>query len=334
LKENNPNLIIAHFWHIPWPNPEAFQTFPWKEELLEGLLGNDLLGFQLRYHCQNFLDTVHRTIEAKVDYERFEIVRGGKTTVVRPFPISIDFDDHEARAADPMVEREMDRWGQQLGLSGEALGIGIDRIDYTKGLVERFRALERFLEKHPDYRENFVFVQIGVPSRMHVAQYKLVDDEIDSLVEEINWRWSTDSWRPIVYLKQQHSSLQMMALHRLADFCIVSSLDDGMNLVAKEFVASRFDGDGALILSRFTGAARELTSAVLVNPFAVDEVADAIHLTVQMPEDECRKRMQKMRTVVEENNVYRWAGKLLSALLKFEFPENSRPEVELMAHAL
>jgi trehalose 6-phosphate synthase len=219
-------------------------------------------------------------------------------------------------------------------LSGEALGIGIDRIDYTKGLLERFRALNRFLEKHPDYRENFVFVQIGVPSRMHVAQYKLVDDEIDSLIEEINWRWSTDSWRPIVYLKQQHSSLQMMALHRLADFCIVSSLDDGMNLVAKEFVASRFDGDGALILSRFTGAARELTSAVLVNPFAVDEVADAIHLTLQMPEDERRKRMQKMRTVVEENNVYRWAGKLLSALLKFEFPENSRTEVELMSHAL
>ncbi len=330
LKADNPsNLIVAQFWHIPWPNAEVFQTFPWKEELLDGLLGNDLLGFHLRFHCQNFLATVDRTLEAKADYERFEVTRGGKVTVVRPFPISIDFDEHEVISRSQAVEQEMERWRQQLGLSGEAVGVGIDRLDYTKGIPERLRALDHFLEKYPAYREHLVFVQIGVPSRMHVAKYKLLSDQIDSLVEEINWKWSTDSWRPIVLLKRQHSPVEMMALHRLANFCMVSSLDDGMNLVAKEYVASRFDEDGMLVLSRFTGAARELNSALLVNPYALDEVAEAIHQALEMPPEERHKRMQRMRTAVAENNIYRWAGKFLSTLLKFEFPESPQPEMLL-----
>jgi alpha,alpha-trehalose-phosphate synthase [UDP-forming] len=322
LKERNQgNLILAHFWHIPWPNPEAFQTFPWKEELIDSLLGNDLLGFHLRYHCKNFLDCVDRTLEAKVDYERFEVTRGGKVTVVRPFPISIDFEAHDAEARSVEVTREMDRLTMQLGLAGEAIGIGIDRIDYTKGIPERLRAVDRLLELRPALRERLVFVQVGVPSRTHVKAYQLLDDEVDQLVEEINWRWSTDSWRPIIFLKQQFNATQMMALHRLARFCIVNSLDDGMNLVSKEFVASRFDDDGVLILSRFTGAARELTDAVLVNPFAIDEMADALRIALEMPDEERRKRMQKLRAIVAENNIYRWAGKYLSTLLKFEFPE-------------
>jgi trehalose 6-phosphate synthase len=328
VKEMGRNLIVAQFWHIPWPTPEVFQTFPWKEELLEGMLGNDLLGFHLRYHCQNFLATVDRTLEAKVDYERFEITRGGKVTVVRPFPISIDFDEHERDAGRPGIDDQMERWRRQLRLGDEKIGIGIDRIDYTKGIPERFRALDCFLERYPDSRERLTFVQIGVPSRTHVKQYQLLDDEIDGLVREINWKWSTDSWKPIHYLKEHHGPTEMMALHRLADFCLVSSLDDGMNLVAKEFVASRFDEDGVLILSRFTGAARELTSAVQVNPFAVDQVAEAIHQALEMPEEERRRRMQRMRTVVSENNIYRWAGKVLSALLKFEFPENGARTLE------
>jgi trehalose 6-phosphate synthase len=325
LKERNPKLIVAQFWHIPWPNPEVFQVFPWKEELLDGLLGNDLLGFHLRYHCQNFLDTVHRTIEAKVDYERLDITRGGKATVVRPFPIGIDHDGHAAAAKSPAVQEAMDRWRQQLRLNGGFVGIGIDRIDYTKGIPERLRALDRLLETHSEYRQRMVFVQIGVPSRIHIRQYQELDVEVQGLVESINWKWSTESWRPIVLLKDQFGSLDMMALHRLADFCIVSSLDDGMNLVAKEFVASRTDEDGMLVLSRFTGAARELTHAVLVNPFAVDEVAEAIHQALTMPADERRKRMQKMRESVAENNIYRWAGKFLSALLKFEVSDNEIP---------
>ena len=321
LKDSDANLIVAHFWHIPWPNPMIFETFPWKEELLNGLLGNDLLGFHLRSHCMNFLHTVDRTLEAKVDYERFEVIRGGKTTIVRPFPISIDFDGHSAAAASLAVDCEMEHWRKLLDLGDQLVGCGIDRIDYTKGIPERLRGLDLFLEENPEYRERLIFVQIGVPSRTHVRQYQLLDDEIDRLVERINWRWSTDAWRPVVYLKQQHSPVQMMALHRLARFCVVSSLDDGMNLVAKEFVGSRVDGDGSLILSRFAGASRELTSALLVNPFSVQEMVTAYRQALEMPEEERRKRMQKMRTAVADNNVYRWAGKLLSALLQFEFPE-------------
>ena len=323
LKEANTNLVVAHFWHIPWPGPQAFQTFPWKEELLDGLLGNDLLGFHLRAHCLNFLETVERTLEAKVDYERFEVVRGGKSTVVRAFPISIDFDAHQREADGDAVGREAERWQHQLGLTEEFLGIGIDRIDYTKGIPERLRALDRFLETNPDYRGRLVFVQIGVPSRTHVPAYQYLDDEIDQLVDDINWRWGFENWRPVIYLKRQFGPPEMMALHRLAHFCIVSSLDDGMNLVAKEFVASRTDGDGVLILSQFTGASRELTGALLVNPFAADEMSDAIRQALAMPEEERRRRMAKMREAVAENNVYRWAGKLLSALTKFEFPEAS-----------
>jgi trehalose 6-phosphate synthase len=203
------------------------------------------------------------------------------------------------------------------------LGIGIERMDYTKGIPERLRALDEFLEKYPDYRQRLVFVQIGVPSRSHIPHYKYLDDEVDRLVEEINWKWSSNSWFPIVMLKRHFGPREMMALHRLSHFCIVSSLHDGMNLVAKEYVSSRFDEDGVLILSQFTGAARELTDALLVNPYNVEEMADAIRLALEMPEAERRRRMQKMRTAVADNNIYRWAGKAVSALLRFDFPETN-----------
>jgi trehalose 6-phosphate synthase len=333
LKQSRPNLVVAQFWHIPWPNPEVFQVLPWKEELLDGLLGNDLLGFHLRHHCRNFLDTVDRTVEARVDYERFEVTRGGKTTLVRPFPISIDFEAHSDTAAYPEVESEMDRLRKRHNLADKVVGIGIDRIDYIKGIPERLRAIDHFLEQFPDYHERFVFIQVGVPNRTHVRQYQILDDEIDALVEDLNWKWSTDTWQPIIYLKRRHSQVEMMALHRLAQFCMVTSLDDGMNLVAKEFTASRFDEDGVLILSRFTGASRELTNAVLVNPFDQDEVAGAVLQAIEMPEEERRRRMRKMREVVAENNVYRWAGKILSTLMKIEPSENAAAAAEYSLQA-
>lgn len=331
LKDAGNNFIVAQFWHIPWPNEETFSTFPWKEELLDGLLGNDLLGFHLRSHCQYFLNLVDRSLEAKIDHENGEIIRGGKSTLVRPFPISIDAEGHGVAARSEAVERLMQRWRQQAGIGDERVGIGIDRIDYTKGIPERLRAIDLFLEKNPQYREHFVFVQVGVPSRVQVRAYRLLDDEIDGLVEEINWKWSTDDWNPIRYFKHSFNQLELMALHRLADFCIVSSLHDGMNLVAKEFVASRFDEDGVLILSQFTGAAREQKDALLINPFAIEEMADAIRGALEMPEDERRRRMQRMRAVVASNNIFRWAGKIISALLKFDFPEDVRNEADMMA---
>ncbi len=321
LKDRREDLIVAQFWHIPWPNAETFRVFPWKEELLEGLLGNDLLGFHLRYHCQNFLETVERTIEARIDRETSEVIRGGKSTLIRPFPISIDFERHQVLAASADVERQMQQFRKMLNLEGKVLGVGIERIDYTKGIPERIRAIDALLEENPGYREKLVFVQVGVPSRQHVPQYQAIDNEIDRLIERVNWRWSTGRWRPVVYLKRHFGPVEMMALHQLANFCIVSSLHDGMNLVAKEFVASRLDQEGVLLLSWFTGSSRELADAVQFNPFAIDELKNAIVTALEMDAGEQKRRMQRMQATVMENNVYRWAGKILSTLLKIDTPE-------------
>ena len=322
LKERNANLIVAQFWHIPWPNPEVLRGFPWKEELLDGLLGNDLLGFHLRFHCQNFLDTVDRMLEAKIDRERYEITRGGKSTSVRAFPISIDFERHSRTAQSAATEQYMADWRRSLGLQDQRVGLGIDRIDYTKGICERLRALDRFLTKYPEYQGRLIFVQVAVPSRSEIPEYRKLEEELEAMVKQINRkyrRWPSRSWRPILFLKRHYPQERLTALHRLAHFCMVSSLHDGMNLVAKEYVASRFDEDGVLILSDFAGASRELTDAIVVNPFSEEESVEAIRQALEMPEDERRKRMRKLRVVVAENNIYRWAGKIISALLKFEF---------------
>jgi trehalose 6-phosphate synthase len=319
IKERNPNIIVAQFWHIPWPNPEAFRICPWQGDILDGLLGNDLLGFHVRYHCNNFLDTVDRAIEARSDRERYEVIRGGKRTAVRAFPISVDFEAISSEAQSDEVASEIERLRTELGLNDELIGIGIDRFDYTKGIPDRLRAIDRFFERYPEYKGKVVFIQAGVPSRVHIPAYKQINDEIDSLVEEVNWKYGAWHWKPIIYIKENLPPLTLMALRRMADFCIVSSLHDGMNLVAKEFVASRFDEDGVLILSSFTGAARELTDALLVNPYATDLLTKAIKDALEMPQAEKQKRMRKMREVVKENNIYKWAADIISELVKFEF---------------
>lgn len=321
VKDRNPNIIVAQFWHIPWPNPEAFRLCPWQEEILRGLLGNDLLGFHIRYHCNNFLDTVERAIEARVDRERYEVTCGGKRTAVRPFPISVDFDKISEEAQKEDVANEMERLKNTWGLGDEMIGIGTDRLDYTKGIPDRFRAIDRLLERNPQYQRRMVFIQAGVPSRIQIGAYRRLKEEVDSLVEEVNWKYAVGRWKPIITLMEHESSLTLNALRRLASFCIVSSLHDGMNLVAKEFVASRFDEDGVLILSPFTGAARELTDALLVNPYAIDHFAEGIKTALEMPKAERQKRMRKMREVVRENNIYKWAADIISELVKFEFGE-------------
>jgi len=300
----------------------VFRAFPWGEELLDGLLGNDLLGFHIRLHCQNFLDLVDRTIEAKVDRERWDVTRGGRNTLVRAFPISIDFTAHDLHARGDAVQKEMDAWRHRLRLGERLLGAGIERLDYTKGIPDRLRALDYLFETRPEWRGRFLFVQVAVPSRSHLPSYQAVEDEVDRLVEQLNWKWGNGTWKPVILLKQHHNLVQMAALHRLTRFFIVNSLHDGMNLVAKEYVASRFDEDGVLVLSRFTGAQRELPDALSVNPFALHETADAIHQALTMPESERQRRMRRMRERVAYNNVYRWAGKILSNLLKFDLPES------------
>lgn len=334
LRNARSNLVIAQFWHIPWPNREVFRAFPWHAELLDGLLGNDLLGFHLPHHCQNFLQTVDCSIEARVDPAGSEIYRGAHSTLVRPFPIGIDFDEHADLAESDQVAAQMRRWRKELSLSGKLLGIGIDRLDYTKGIPERLRFLDRLLERNPGYRGKLVFVQIAVPSRSTLPAYRQIEGEVESLAAQINLRWGTAFWRPVILLKRHYTGPEMIALHRLAHFCVITSLHDGMNLVGKEFVASRVDDDGVLILSEFTGAARELKEALQINPFSIEEGAEAYRAALQMHPDERRRRMQRMRETVEQNNVYRWAGKFLSELAKMQFPETIEQQYPIHAASL
>ncbi|HMF79444.1 MAG TPA: trehalose-6-phosphate synthase [Bryobacteraceae bacterium] len=314
LRNANPNLVIAQFWHIPWPNREVFRIFPWQEEMLDGLLGNDLLGFHLPEHCQNFTESA-RSIETGFDEEGGAVVcRGGHSTSVQPFPIGIDVEEHVAVAQSEAVASYEGKWRKRLSLDGKLLGIGIDRLDYTKGIPERLRFLDRFLETHREHRGKLVYLQVAVPSRSTLPAYRQIAEEIERLTTRINKRWQTLFWKPIVLLKQHFTLPEMIALHRLASFCVVSSLHDGMNLVAKEFVASRADEDGVLILSKFAGADRELKDALHINPFSIEEGARAYESALQMPREERRRRMRKLRQAVEENDVYRWALDFLSEL--------------------
>ena len=328
IKQRRPDARVAIFWHIPWPNSEAFRICPWQRELLDGLLGADLIGFHIQAHCNNFLETVDRTLESRIDWERFAVTRNGHHTMVHPFPISVAFEPPASTepAADlPHLERAA--LLQQLGVRATFMGIGVDRIDYTKGILERFRGIELFLEKCPAYKNEFTFVQIGSPSRTTIPRY---DDLMKAVIEEadrINHRFQTATWRPIVLLTRQHSHAEILPYYRTADLCLVTSLHDGMNLVAKEFVASRHDDQGVLILSRFAGASHELADAVVVNPYDVEELAHSIHLALEMSPEERRIRMQRMRATVKERNIYRWAGSLIGELCAIETPSISRKPI-------
>ncbi len=315
LKQRRPDARIAIFWHIPWPNPEAFGICPWRRELLLGMLGADLIGFHTQFHCNNFLETVDRTLESRVDWERFEIQRGGHATIVKPFPISVAFPDvFQDTPSDQPPRAAREAFLKESGINGRFLGLGVERMDYTKGVLERFGAIERFLEKYPAYRGEFAFVQIGAPSRTHIKRYHDFLAEVEAEAERINWRFKAGEWKPIVFLKKHHSHREILPFYRHADVCMVTSLHDGMNLVAKEFVASRDDNGGVLILSRFTGASRELRDALIINPYDVEEMAEAIHDALQMDREERASRMTRMRETVREHNIYRWAGNMIEAL--------------------
>jgi trehalose 6-phosphate synthase len=311
LKNARPDLVVMQFWHIPWPNREIFRVCPWQEEIVDGLLGNDQLSFHIQHHCNNFLDTVERVLESRVDMERFAVNRGGHTTYVRPHPISID---PEAVAAfrPEELESEAAHLRKQFRLKDRPLLVGVERVDYTKGIPDRFRAVDRLLTRHPEFKGRFCFVQVGAPSRTHIPTYRCLNEELHALVEEINWRHGDDAWKPIIYINEHYDMLQVYALYRMAAGCVVSSLHDGMNLVAKEFVAARTDLRGVLVLSRFTGAARELSDALLINPYAIDEFAQALHTALTMSVEEQEHRMRRLRAQVADNNVFRWAGMLLS----------------------
>ncbi len=316
IKEKRKDAILVQFWHIPWPNPEAFRICPWKKEILEGLLGNDLLGFHIRYHCNNFIDTIDRELEARPDRERSAIVYKGQTTYIRHFPISIDFDAINEASKKSEVDEEIVRLKTKFHLFDKIIGIGVDRLDYTKGIPEKFRAIDLFLDQNPEYRRRFVYVQLGAPSREHIPSYKNINDEIDEWVERINWKHRSDHWFPILFLREHVPFLSMLAFYRMSHFCIVSSLHDGMNLVAKEYIAAKTDPDGVLILSQFTGASRELTEALLINPYATDEFAQMIKKAIEMAPEEVSQRMKKLRGIVQGRNIYRWADRILTKAIQ------------------
>jgi trehalose 6-phosphate synthase len=316
IKQANPKVKIAHFWHIPWPNPEVFRICPWKNEILEGLLGADLLGFHLHYHVDNFLETINQNLEAKVDKVTSSVVYGGIETLVRPYPISIDYERIAREAATDKVAKDIKKVKDDLGITSELIGVGTDRIDYTKGILEKFKAIDRFLEKYPEFQGRFVYIQIGSLSRIHLETYKRLNDEINSLVERINWKYSSDHWTPIIFIRRYYSPQELLAIFRMANICIVSPLHDGMNLVAKEYVAACPQDKGMLVLSKFTGSARELPEAVSFNPFNPEEFADAIKTALTLPEEDRKTRIQKMKETVCENNIYRWAAKIIQALLR------------------
>lgn len=303
LRAERPDLTIGQFWHIPWPPYDVFRTCPWREEIVEGLLGNDLLGFHTRHFCDNFINAA-RQLTGTMD-----------RTEIAAFPISVDFEQISSDAARPEVETEMVRLEKELDLGGRTIGVGMDRLDYTKGIPERLLAYERFLRDNPEYRGKTVFIQAGMPSREKIDAYQRLGNHIEAILNSINDEFGTGHWQPVIAIPGQLSNVTLNALRRLADFCVVSSLDDGMNLVVKEYAAARNDEDGVLLLSEFTGAAAELKDALIINPYDTAGFAGTIKSAIEMSEEERRRRMAGLRMAVRENNIYHWAAELLSRLI-------------------
>jgi alpha,alpha-trehalose-phosphate synthase [UDP-forming] len=314
VKERIPHARVAIFWHIPWPNPEAFSICPWQQELLDGLLGADLIGFHVQAHCNNFLSTVDRVLEARVDWEHFSVKRKDHWSSVLPFPISVEILEEADSPAENDAAEERSALIAELGIEASLLGVGVDRVDYTKGILERFQAVESFLEGHPRYQGKFAFIQIGAPSRSHIQRYADFQREVEEEANRINERFRRGKWRPIVFLNRQHSHQEVQRYYRAAHLCMVTSLHDGMNLVAKEYVAARQDERGVLILSRFTGAARDLRDAVIVNPYDIRSTGEAIARALEMDVAEMVDRMRRMRRSVMEHNIYWWAATLIGEL--------------------
>ncbi len=310
LKRLRPDLTSVLFWHIPWPNPEIFRICPYKEEVLDGLLGNDILGFHLRYHADNFMETVGLELESQLDWDGLSVARGGHRTRVRSYPISVDFDAIRRQADAPAAGEAARVLRRVHGLEDLKVGLGVDRLDYTKGIPERLEALGRLFEARPEWQGRFTFVQIGVPSRTHLEDYQAVVADIERRCEELNARLAQGRWKPVLLLKGHQDFDALVPWYRLADLCVVSSLHDGMNLVAKEYVAASGENGGVLLLSPFTGAARELEQALSVNPYDIESFAQAFARALDMPLEEQAARMRRMRSRVSTRNIYAWAEDL------------------------
>jgi trehalose 6-phosphate synthase len=315
IKERRPDLQVAMFWHIPWPNPEVFRVLPWKEEILEGMLANDVVGFHIRRHAMNFLDTVAETLEARVDLERFEVHRAGRRTWVQPFAISVDAEEIAALAESAETQRAETGIRERLGLAGCMVGLGVDRLDYTKGIPERFEALERMFVKHPEWQGRFAFIQIGVPSRIELREYRNVQARTRRWAETLNRRFPRAAGPTVHLIEANLDFSELVPYYRMADLCTVTSLHDGMNLVAKEYLAASPDLEGALVLSPFTGAASELERAWIVSPYDREGLADAYHAALSAAPDARRARMAALRETVLRRNIFDWTLDVFDAIV-------------------
>ncbi len=322
IKTKRPDARVAIFWHIPWPNPESFGICPWQREILQGMLGADVIGFHTQFHCNNFIESVDRFLESRIDYEHFTVNREGHTAWIKPFPISIDF--HSSNGDSSEIKETKESFFKKHNIQADYIGVGVDRLDYTKGIVERFRAVEHFLEKNPKYVGKFTFVELGAPSRTMIPKYKEFIDEVVQLSEKINERFRTKNWQPILLLMKHHSHAEISPFYKFADVCLVTSLHDGMNLVAKEFVSAKDNERGVLVLSQFTGASRELNDALIINPYDIGQTAEAIKLALEMPLSEQKERMQRMRQTLRDHNIYRWASELVRELAQVRLENQKR----------
>ncbi|PIP32397.1 trehalose-6-phosphate synthase [Candidatus Gottesmanbacteria bacterium CG11_big_fil_rev_8_21_14_0_20_37_11] len=318
IKASRPDADIGIFWHIPWPNPEAFSICPWRKEILDGILGSDLIGFHTQYHCNNFMDTVGKELESLISWEQFAITKGGHVSYVKPFPISIAFSNGSMYKVDEKTRKHEETViRKKHDIKTKYIGLGVDRLDYTKGILERFKAVEMFLETYPFYKNQFTFVQIAAPSRSDIIRYQEFAKEVEEEVERINDKFKIKDWKPIILLKRHHSHEEIYSYYRLANVCLVTSLHDGMNLVAKEFVSARDDGKGVLIVSQFAGVSRELRDAIIVNPYNAEQVAEAIKKSLEMPQSEQKRQMKKMDQTIKSYNIYRWSAEILKTMVSF-----------------
>ncbi|MBI3305807.1 trehalose-6-phosphate synthase [Candidatus Nomurabacteria bacterium] len=310
IKKSRPDAQVGLFWHHPWPSPEQFSICPWRNEIIKGMLGADVIGFHIQQHCNNFLETVGQEIESIIDFERFSVTHNGHTTIIRPFPISVALTNDTPQKEDEKNTKPF----RSFGIKTEFIGLGVDRLDYTKGILERFRGIEYFLDTYPEYKEKFSFLQIAAPSREGAQKYRDYAESVQLEAERINKKLATSDWMPIIFEKKHHSHAELTPLYRAANFCLITSLHDGMNLVSKEFIAARNDEQGVLLLSELTGAAKSLKEAIQFNPYNVSEIGEAIKRALEMPPSEQHLRMKTLRGRVKDYNVYRWAAEFIKVV--------------------
>lgn len=312
IKKSRPDASVGIFWHPPWPNSESFSVCPWKKEILDGMLGADLVGFHTQLYCNNFIETVSRELESLIDFEQFTITRNEHISYIQPFPISIAFSNHSKEKATDFDPQKLLR---DLNIKSKYIGLGVDRLDYTKGILEKMKAIEIFLTRNPEYVGNFSFIQISPPSRSKIKQYQNFALDVEKEIERVNNLFKKNGYKPIIFLEKLHTHDQINEFYKLTNICLITSLHDGMNLVAKEFVAARNDEKGVLILSQFTGAARELKSALIINPYNGEQTAEAIKIALELSPSEQTKRMRRLRTVIRNHNIYSWFAEILETLV-------------------